>query len=197
MTEPADIAMRLESCFRKVQATRMAGVPILNEALGVSAVGFHPWNGYFFGVLVTPWFMNAVLLPEAPDGEAIRAGEKRLFAFPGGTFEFIRGHEDDLGPFWMCSLFSPVFEFSDMETAALAAEAALAAMLESAGDDPDRDMQRIWRGELPEDTVETQTAEDAVKEHEVTGEAAAERSATAAGMSRRGLLTGGLGERKP
>jgi [NiFe] hydrogenase assembly HybE family chaperone len=189
MSNATAITDRLEACFRLVHVERMSGIPILNEKLGVRAVGLVPWNGFWFGVLITPWFMNLVLLPQEPDQEIIRSGEKRLFAFPAGPFEFIRGHEDDLGPFWMCSLFSPVFEFEDMETAEATAIAALDGMMEGAQEDEDRDMQRIWQGDLPE--AGDQPGEDASGEPDEAGASEDRgRAPVAAELNRRRVLTG-------
>ena len=195
MTDAAAIAERLETCFRQVHTERMDGVPILNEALDVRAVGTQTWNGFWLSILITPWFINVVLLPQEPDGEAIRTGEKRMFGFPAGSFEFIRGHEDHLGPFWMCSLFSPVFEFTDMETAEAAAEAALTELFEAEEEntEADRDMRKIWRGEWPD--AETDAQEEIKADAEPVAALEDEEDASSpSAFSRRGLLTGKLRE---
>lgn len=195
MVDAAAISERLETCFRQVHTERMDGIPILNDALEVRAVGTDAWNGFWLSILITPWFINLVLLPQEPDGEAIRTGEKRIFGFPAGSFEFIRGHEDDLGSFWMCSLFSPVFEFTDMEAAEAAAEAALTELFESEDEDndADRDMQKIWRGEWPDAESGVQEEIDADAEPVAALEDEDEAAAPSA-FSRRGLLTGKLRE---
>lgn len=128
---------RLASAFRAIHATRMRGLPFVNERLAVEAVGFRPWNERWLGVLVTPWFMSLVLLPaDAPGArwQALKKGASAAYAFPAGVFEFIGGHEDAIGEFQSCSLFSPMFEFADRATARLAAETALAALFDA----PDR-----------------------------------------------------------
>ena len=56
-------ASRLEAAFGAVYEQRMQGLPFINAALAVEAVDFRPWNGHWLGVLITPWFMNLVLLP--------------------------------------------------------------------------------------------------------------------------------------
>lgn len=189
MSNATAITDRLEACFRQVHAERMSGIPILNEKLGVRAVGMAPWNGFWFGALITPWFMNLVLIAQEPDQDIIRSGEKRLFVFPAGPFEFIRGHEDDLGAFWMCSLFSPVFEFEDMETAEATAMAALAGLMEGAQEDEDRDMQRIWQGELPEPG--DRSGEDRAAEPDEAATAEEDgRAPVASELNRRSVLTG-------
>ena len=198
MESAAAIAERLETCFRQVHTERMDGVPILNDALEVRAVGTDAWNGFWLSILITPWFINIVLLPQEPDGETIRTGEKRMFGFPAGSYEFIRGHEDGLGPFWMCSLFSPVFEFTDMETAEAAAEAALSELLEAEEEDAeaDRDMQRIWRGELPDVATDTGEAVEA-NAVSVTAFDSDEETSSPSAVSRRGLLTGNIRRTNP
>ena len=180
MDDGADIAVRLEACFEEIRATRMAGVPILNEALSVAAVGGRDWNGHWLGVLVTSWFMNLMLVPDETDGEAIAPGTKRHFVFPAGRFEFIRGQEDGTGPYWMCSLFSPVFEFGDQETAEAAAAAALDALFETEGetDGSEAAMAQMWRGEIPE-TGDGDVDEETVEDHEPRD------------VSRRAFLRGG------
>lgn len=125
---------RLAAAFRAIHATRMRGLPFVNERLAVEAVGFRPWNERWLGVLVTPWFMSLVLLPaDAPGArwQALKTGASAAYAFPAGVFEFIGGHEDAIGEFQSCSLFSPMFEFADQATARLAAEAALAALFDA------------------------------------------------------------------
>lgn len=66
--------------------------------------------------------------------------------------EFIRGKEKAVGPYWMCSLFSPVLEFADQKSAETAAAAALEALLEDGEkeSEAERNMAMVWRGELPE-----------------------------------------------
>ncbi len=154
MTDEQQLIARLEQTFAAIQASRMEGVPVLNSALRVQAIGFRRHGGFWFGALLTPWFMNLMLLP-SDDGtvEPKKVGSKHQFRFPAGTFEFIAGHEDEIGPYLMCSLFSPVFEFEDHDSAVLTAEASLAQVTkvtdDSAGSDPDADMRMIWRGEMP------------------------------------------------
>jgi len=125
-------ASRLEAAFGAVYEQRMQGLPFVNVALTVEAVDFRPWNGHWLGVLITPWFMNLVLLPnDQAAWPALRVGEKCVQRFPAGVFEFIAGREDTLGEYLTCSLFSPMFEFADHETARLTAAAARAALFDA------------------------------------------------------------------
>lgn len=152
MGERADIAERLEVCFEEILVDRMADVPILNTALSVKVVGGRKWQNHWLDVLVTPWFMNLILVPERDGSETFVPGGKRHFLFPAGQFEFLTAFEEMIGPYWMCSLFSPMFEFADQETAEAAARAALDALFEADrhSEESEQAMARMWRGEIPE-----------------------------------------------
>lgn len=134
---PEDPTARLEAAYRSIQADRMQGVPMLNPALGVAAVGFADWEGRWLGVMVTPWFMNLMLVPRDPAAwTPLRMGAKRKYALPAGEYEFIGGDDPAIGEYQMCSLFSPMFDFADMETATLTAKLALDALLDAAHAEP-------------------------------------------------------------
>ena len=147
MTEPATIATataiaaRVESTFERVRRERMAGLPFVNQALRVELVGLRRWRGLWLGVLVTPWFMNLLLLPGdgAAEGEevparwpVVRTGEYAQFAFPAGVMSFLAGREGEVGEYLSCSLFSPVFEFAGHDVARQTAEACLTALFDPA-----------------------------------------------------------------
>ena len=57
----------LEAAFARIEREQMAGVPILNPALRVQAVDFTRWQGQWLGALVTPWFLNLVLVGVEPE----------------------------------------------------------------------------------------------------------------------------------
>ena len=121
----------LQAAFESIRVGSMRDVPLLNPALAVEALGFRPWQQHWLGVLVTPWLMNLVLLPrELAAWQPVRAGESRHHLFPAGVFEFIGAHDDRLGDYLACSLFSPMFEFVDHAAARATAEAALAALFD-------------------------------------------------------------------
>ena len=131
MNDPASPAAQLTATFRTIRLTRMAGLPLSNEALEVETVDMAPWGEHWLGVLITPWCMNLVLLPRVADRWCTaRPGDTVSYAFPAGVFGFIAAHEPSLGDYHACSLFSPMFEFADHDTARVAASAALAALLD-------------------------------------------------------------------
>lgn len=126
-------AAALQARYEHIQQHQMAGVPMLNPALHVRALGFRPWAEHWLGVLVTPWFMNLVLFPrQAEHWHTIGERESRHYVFPAGVFEFIGSHDAVLGDYQACSLFSPMFEFSDQAAAEATAMASLAALFDAA-----------------------------------------------------------------
>jgi [NiFe] hydrogenase assembly HybE family chaperone len=131
MTE-GDPSARLTTVFRAA-AARMHGLPVVNPALDVEAVGFAPWDEHWLGVMVTPWFMNLALLPRNRDAwRPLARGEKRRYAFPAGEYEFVGADDPVLGTYMVCSLFSPMHEFADQATARLVASLARAALFDKA-----------------------------------------------------------------
>jgi [NiFe] hydrogenase assembly HybE family chaperone len=104
----ADPAPLLEAVFRRIQAETMAGVPILNPALTVEAVGFSRWQDHWLGIVITPWFMNLVLVPgAAASWQSVAPGLRLFRKFPSGDFAFLGSDEPEVGEFQSCSLFSP------------------------------------------------------------------------------------------
>jgi len=139
--EAAAIAARVQAAFERVWRERMAGVPVVNPKLRVELVGLRRWRGLWLGVLVTPWFMNLLLLPGDGNGESgepaapwpeLAPGETAAYAFPAGRLEFIAAREGDAGRYLACSLFSPMFDFADHDTARSTAEACLDALFNEA-----------------------------------------------------------------
>jgi len=126
-------------------------VPILNRKLSVQCVGMSSFGQEYLCGLITPWFINLVLLPMAVLAP-MRTGAKSRIALPGGIFEFIQSHHDDLGAYRMCSLLSPVFEFDSQEDAVTVAQTILAEILAPQVEEEveDADMLAIWEGRLPE-----------------------------------------------
>jgi [NiFe] hydrogenase assembly HybE family chaperone len=135
MTEslPHRVAV-LEAAFRRVQAERMQGVPVLHPGIRVEAIGFEvdaAAGGHTaLGVLLTPWFMNLVRLPLPPaaadEGTAI--GSTALHTLGGQRLAFLGCFEPQVGTFEACSLYSPVLEFADHAAAAATAHEVLALL---------------------------------------------------------------------
>jgi [NiFe] hydrogenase assembly HybE family chaperone len=121
--------LALERLFEDIRATRMAGLPILNERLRVEALGFRDWQGARVGALVTPWSVNLVIV--AAPGAALAplaTAATESWGFPSGEYAFHGHAEPGIGAYRQCSLFSPALDFATHEDAVAAARAALAAL---------------------------------------------------------------------
>ena len=119
----------LAQCFERIAHTRMRDVPVQNPLLHVQAVGFarHRWGQEerLLGVLVTPWFMALLRLPLNAPAKALAVGHKLEVALGAQQFEFIGAHEENIGAYESCSLFSPMFEFADQAAAVVTAAEVL------------------------------------------------------------------------
>ena len=120
--------------YRQVQTERMQGIPILNPALTVEAVGFE-WTGagddalpVGEGVLITPWFMSLVRLPAMQQDHGGRVARKTVRDFGSERFEFIGAHDPAIGYHETCALFSPMGGFGSQAQAVETARASLALL---------------------------------------------------------------------
>jgi len=103
--------------YRAIYDMRMQGLPIVNAELDVEAVGFCDYDEHQIGVLITPWFMNLVLLLGSDIGSRLKQGSKSTLRFPSGPVEFTTAQDEVLGPYLTAVLFSSVAEFPDQHTA--------------------------------------------------------------------------------
>jgi [NiFe] hydrogenase assembly HybE family chaperone len=183
MNDAAKIAAKFEETFEHIRVERMEGVPILNPALSVEMTELVEWETWHAGVLVTPWFINLMLIARGKEVDQPITGTKKLFNLPAGVFEFIRSEEEGLGGFWMCSLFSPALEFGDQETAMAVADASFATLMNEEENEGEPGMERIWRGELPREETPDTLAEGEMKRDD--------REDSRQEVSRRAFLTAG------
>ena len=126
----------------------MAGVPILNTALMVEAIGFRQWDEGVMGILVTPWFMNLLYIPDAQKAQT-ETGKKTDRSLPSGEYEFIGAFEEELGGYELCSLFSPMAQFPDQEIARETARAAMEELFKP-GEPQHRETDRAVPGAVLE-----------------------------------------------
>ena len=101
----ADPVSALAAAFRRIAATRMAGLPMNHPDLAVDTVGFRPWQGKQVGVLILPWAINLVVLPDTDAAfQALRSDVRQRWPFPSGDYDFMGGNETGCGPYHFCSL---------------------------------------------------------------------------------------------
>lgn len=191
-TQLAEMPGRFEAVFREIHAGKMKGVPFVNETLGVKAIGFRAHEGRALGVLVTPWFMNLVLLPGVQDDwSGLRTGERELIDFPSGTYEFLAANRPETGPYKACSLFSPMFDFSSMLQAVETAQAVLPALFDPANREEGTRSGEIRR-RAEEDAAAREAASAAADAIAAEEKPAPARPRAPVEMSRRSMLLGPL-----
>ncbi|WP_294040979.1 [NiFe]-hydrogenase assembly chaperone HybE [Thiolapillus sp.] len=152
--ERKQLCAHLERVYTDIYEQRMRDIPITNDNIGIRAVGLRRWQNTLLCIMVTPWFMNIMLLPdEHDDWDELRETSSVYHQFPSGRYEFLVGYEPELGKYQMCSLFSPMFEFSDHQAAIETAEAAVAELMNEDNfeqvDIDSKQIARIWSGEEP------------------------------------------------
>ena len=129
-TDALTLQQSLEQRFQQILELQMQGIAVLNPALTVQAYGFKAIQNDWLGIMITPWFMNLMLLPNSTGlWTNARPGESLSRNYPYGQFDFTLGHDSALGHYGQCSLFSPMLEFADQYAAIIAAEAILKALL--------------------------------------------------------------------
>jgi len=134
MTRIEELVIR----FREITITQMAGLPIYNDKLAVEAVGFRPLDGDAgIGILITPWFMNAIVLPrERQDMDDAALGRAAIVKLPAGPMKFRIGGDEEIGAFKALSLHSPMSAFVFQESARVEARKALASLFSNSEDEP-------------------------------------------------------------
>ncbi len=124
---------RLVADFREIWHAKMRDVPMVNKLLTVEAVGFRLVGDRPLGVLISPWFMNLVMLPaEGEDWSTLVPGEKEILSFPSGDYEFIHNTREMTGGYKACSLFSPMGDFQSQMQAQEVARAVIVALFDEA-----------------------------------------------------------------
>ena len=111
--------------FQHVHRARMQNLPICNPRLKVESVGFREFEGHELGVLITPWFMNLVLLPGPGSELDLAEGSASEWAFPSGQHQFFTCRDDALGTYLTAVLFSSVNGFPDQAIARAIADEVL------------------------------------------------------------------------
>lgn len=188
-------ARRLTDAFRDIHDNKMRDTPFTNRSLAVEAISFRPWDGHILGVLVVPWFMNLVLMPGPEDDWShFRTGEKHIFTFPSGDYEFVFNQRPSTGPYFACSLFSPMEDFSSQLQATDTARMVMAALFDPASraeeDDRAGEIRALREADIAAEADRMKTAAEAA-----SAPVAVVPPASTPAPSRRALLT--LGQARP
>ena len=119
----AELGLALLSAWSEA-ASRMADLPVYNPALDVRVTDVRRRGDWRIAVVVTPWFMNVVAVPDA--AVALPAdGAKLSLDLPAGAVELVVATLPAIGRYGAASLFSPMDDFTDAETAWATAVACL------------------------------------------------------------------------
>ena len=142
----------LVATYRHIGDERVSTLPLYHDKLSVEAVGFRPWEGRLVGVLVTPWFMNLVLLPrDGERGSELTAGSATEWKFPSGTYHFATSVLEGAGVHLSAVLFSDMKAFPDQDTARAVAQEVMKRIFQEAcggdrkGSDADTAAQQVLR----------------------------------------------------
>lgn len=119
----------LVAAYQRIHEAKMKGLPVVNAALRVQAVGFRAHEGGLFGALVTPWSINAIFFPPAG---VVAPPEGHSRALPSGQYQFLPQRLDGVGLIELASIFSPALEFEGQDAAVAVAKAAVDLLLEPA-----------------------------------------------------------------
>jgi [NiFe] hydrogenase assembly HybE family chaperone len=115
--------------FTHIGESAMRDLPIYNHSLEVDAVGFKIIDEGLIGVLITPWFINVMLLPRQKQKAAVPLGEKVTYSLVSGEHEFIVGEDDELGRYDFITVASPTLRYKSHQAARDAAYKALEKLL--------------------------------------------------------------------
>lgn len=133
MNDTATSANRVDNLvnrFQQIGVERILGLPIYNEKLNVEAVDFQDCSGGLIGILVTPWFMNVMLLPEDTSPyQHQELGEKVKYQLESGEHEFVIGEDEEVGRYLFRTVTSPTHCYKKQISAVNAGSKALSVLL--------------------------------------------------------------------
>ena len=139
----ADTIVKMVQQFETIYVEHKQDLPVVNKALQVEAVGFHDYHGDQLGVLITPWFMNLILLPGVDNWSKSAQGDTASIDFPSGRIEFAISHDEGLGTYLSAVAFQGVVELADQATARKLALEVLSDLMK-----PPRNERTISRRDL-------------------------------------------------
>ncbi|MCG6860004.1 MAG: [NiFe]-hydrogenase assembly chaperone HybE [Chromatiaceae bacterium] len=117
--------------FKRIGEKAMCELPIYNPELEVEAIGFRRVDGHWIGILITPWFMNLMRVPqEAVPMQMAHLGRRLKVTLPSGDRELMQGGDEVLGSYESLSLHSPMFAFQTQKAAQQEAERQLADLMQ-------------------------------------------------------------------
>ena len=143
----------LLNAYRGIGEQHMQELPIFNRRLEVEAVGFTQWEGRLLGVLITPWFMNLILLPgDQDDWSQVASGTSASWELPAGKYAFTMNPDKAIGVHQSLALFTTVTDFPDQQTARAVAQEIMDRILTNEGHQKIKPLESV--AELPTRVLE-------------------------------------------
>ena len=127
--------IRLVERFEEIYRERMQNLDFVNDLLAVEAIGFRDFDEIRLGVLITPWFINLVILPATGSDKTLQQGDQVDVKFPSGPINFTAAVDETIGYYLSAVLFSSVLEIPNQETARELAEEVMREIFNSARND--------------------------------------------------------------
>jgi [NiFe] hydrogenase assembly HybE family chaperone len=147
-TDMSAAVQRLVDFYQTVFEERFRGLPIVNAALQVEAVGFRELAEHEFGALITPWFINLFLLPGNNRWNDRPQGSVCIVELPGGKVDFTVSHDEVIGTTLSAAMFGTVTDFPDQAMARDVARETLRLLFSKEQADEDAERERISRRQL-------------------------------------------------
>ena len=165
-----------------------------NSVLDVATVSFQDFQGQLLGVVLTPCFLQLLILPQEIEGwRDHQIGETHKEVFPAGEFEFSHGWDPSFGAFGCCQLFSSMAEFSDQTAALEMAELAMKLIFVERA--PELVAEEDSAGSADSAELEIKTVADVASPTQTLPSSHGDADSVAnetVDMKRRGLLMGSL-----
>ena len=116
----------------------MRDLPVYNAKVAIEAIGFHPFGcDALVGVVLTPWFMNLIVLSLEPAPmDMAQIGKCTVIELPAGKRTFVFGGDKIIGLYKAHSLHSPVLNFTLLGQARAEAKRQLAMLMTPATAEP-------------------------------------------------------------
>lgn len=112
-----DAVTKLVERFKTIGDERMKDLPFYNHKLEVEAVGFIETEKNHIGVLVTPWFINVMMLFKQRPEQKASLGQRVQHELPSGEHSFMVGEDNEVGRYDFISLVSPTHKFKTQQEA--------------------------------------------------------------------------------
>lgn len=104
----------LETHFKSVHKDEMDDLKLCNKNVHVEGIGFHLHDNHWIGIMITPWFLNLMIIPQSgqPWPELTEGrGKDIVLEFPCGNLKFAPRIDPVIGSHLCCLLASPLNDY--------------------------------------------------------------------------------------